>query len=140
MWSTPAVWKQCNKMAVLHFFLVNSPLIHILFSLTLWSNLSRHLRFVMFLTSSKLLCPSLPSCYWTSSKLGWPFSHHIFDLLLNGVALSPIIFLTFFQTWFPSLPSCFWPSSKRGSPLSHHVFDLLLNVVALSPIMFLTFF
>ena len=26
MWSTPAVWKQYNKMAVLHFFLVNSPL------------------------------------------------------------------------------------------------------------------
>ena len=33
MWSTPAVWKQYNKMAVLHFFLVNSPLIYILFSL-----------------------------------------------------------------------------------------------------------
>jgi len=32
-WSTPAVWKQYNKMAVLHFFLVNSPLIYILFSL-----------------------------------------------------------------------------------------------------------
>ena len=30
---TPAVWKQYNKMAVLHFFLVNSPLIYILFSL-----------------------------------------------------------------------------------------------------------
>ena len=26
MWSTPAVWKQYNKMAVLHFFLVNSSL------------------------------------------------------------------------------------------------------------------
>ena len=34
MWSTPAVWKQFNKMAVLQFFLINSPLIHILFSLT----------------------------------------------------------------------------------------------------------
>ena len=34
MWSTPAVWKQYNKMAVLHFFLVNSTLIYILFSLT----------------------------------------------------------------------------------------------------------
>ena len=33
MWSTPAVWKQYNKMTVLHFFLVNSPLIYILFSL-----------------------------------------------------------------------------------------------------------
>ena len=33
MWSTPAVWKQYNKMAVLHLFLVNSPLIYILFSL-----------------------------------------------------------------------------------------------------------
>ena len=33
-WSTPAVWKQYNKMAVLHFFLVNSPLIYILFSLS----------------------------------------------------------------------------------------------------------
>ena len=33
MWSTPAVWNQYNKMAVLHFFLVNSPLIYILFSL-----------------------------------------------------------------------------------------------------------
>ena len=29
----PAVWKQYNKMAVLHFFLLNSPLIYILFSL-----------------------------------------------------------------------------------------------------------
>ena len=34
MWSTPAVWKQYNKMAVLHFFLVNSTLIYILFSLS----------------------------------------------------------------------------------------------------------
>ena len=33
MWSIPAVWKQYNKMAVLHFFLVNSTLIYILFSL-----------------------------------------------------------------------------------------------------------
>ena len=33
MLSTPAVWKQYNKMAVLHFFLVNSTLIYILFSL-----------------------------------------------------------------------------------------------------------
>ena len=33
MWGTPTVWKQYNKMAVLHFFLVNSPLIYILFSL-----------------------------------------------------------------------------------------------------------
>jgi len=33
MWSTTAVWKQYNKMAVLHFFLLNSPLIYILFSL-----------------------------------------------------------------------------------------------------------
>ena len=33
MWSTIAVWKQYNKMAVLHFFLVNSTLIYILFSL-----------------------------------------------------------------------------------------------------------
>ena len=33
MWSTPAVWKQYNKMAVLHFFLVNSTQIYILFSL-----------------------------------------------------------------------------------------------------------
>ena len=33
MWSTPAVWKQYNKMAVLHFFLVNSTLMYILFSL-----------------------------------------------------------------------------------------------------------
>ena len=32
MFSTPEVWKQYNKMAVLHFFLVNSPLIYILFS------------------------------------------------------------------------------------------------------------
>ena len=32
---TPVVWKQYNKMAVLHFFLVNSPLIYILFSLGL---------------------------------------------------------------------------------------------------------
>ena len=29
MWSTPAVWKQYNIMAVSHFFLVNSPLIYI---------------------------------------------------------------------------------------------------------------
>ena len=28
MWSTPAVWKQYNKMAVLHFFRVNSSLIY----------------------------------------------------------------------------------------------------------------
>ena len=33
MSSTPTVWKQYNKMAVLHFFLVNSTLIYILFSL-----------------------------------------------------------------------------------------------------------
>ena len=33
MWSTPAVWKQYNKMAVLHFSLVNSTLIYILFSI-----------------------------------------------------------------------------------------------------------
>ena len=33
MWSTPAVWKQYNKMAVLHFFLVNSSL-YILFSMS----------------------------------------------------------------------------------------------------------
>ena len=32
MVSTPAVWKQYNKMAVLHFFLVNSSQIYILFS------------------------------------------------------------------------------------------------------------
>ena len=31
--STTAVWKQYNKMAVLHFFPVNSTLIYILFSL-----------------------------------------------------------------------------------------------------------
>ena len=30
---TPAVWKQYNIMAVLHFFLVNSPLTYILFSM-----------------------------------------------------------------------------------------------------------
>ena len=30
MWSTPAVWKQYNKMAVLHFFLINSPLIYMI--------------------------------------------------------------------------------------------------------------
>ena len=34
MWSTPAVWKQYNKIAVLHFFLVNSSL-YILFSMIL---------------------------------------------------------------------------------------------------------
>ena len=34
MWSTPAVWKQHNKTAVLLFFLVNSPLIYILFSMS----------------------------------------------------------------------------------------------------------
>ena len=33
MRSTPAVWKQNNKMAVLHFFLVNFSLIYFLFSL-----------------------------------------------------------------------------------------------------------
>ena len=33
MWSKSAVWKQYNKMAVLHFFLVNSTLIYILFSM-----------------------------------------------------------------------------------------------------------
>ena len=33
MWSTRAVWKQYNKIAVLHFFLVISTLIYILFSL-----------------------------------------------------------------------------------------------------------
>jgi len=33
MWNTSAVWKQYNKMAVLHFFLANSTLINILFSL-----------------------------------------------------------------------------------------------------------
>ena len=32
MWSTPAVWKQYNKMAVLHFFRVNSTL-YIIYSL-----------------------------------------------------------------------------------------------------------
>ena len=32
MWSIPAAWKQYNKMAVLHFFLVNSPL-YIFYSL-----------------------------------------------------------------------------------------------------------
>jgi len=35
--STPAVWKQYKKMAVLHFFLVNSTLIYILFSLVIKS-------------------------------------------------------------------------------------------------------
>jgi len=34
MWSTPAVLKQYNKMAVLHFFLVNSSL-YILFSMVM---------------------------------------------------------------------------------------------------------
>ena len=34
MLSTPAVWKQYNKMAVLHFFLVNFSL-YILFSMVL---------------------------------------------------------------------------------------------------------
>jgi len=38
MWSTPAVWKQYNKMAVLHFFLVNSSL-YILFSMPIYNNL-----------------------------------------------------------------------------------------------------
>ena len=33
MWSTPAVWKEYNKMVVLHFFLVKSTLIYTLFSL-----------------------------------------------------------------------------------------------------------
>ena len=33
MWGTPAVWKQYNKMAVLHLFLLNSTLIYIPFSL-----------------------------------------------------------------------------------------------------------
>ena len=32
-----AIWKQYNKMAVLHFFLVNSPLIYIFYSLWLYS-------------------------------------------------------------------------------------------------------
>ena len=31
----PAVWKQYYKMAVIHFFLVNSTLIYILFSLSI---------------------------------------------------------------------------------------------------------
>ena len=31
-----AIWKQYNKMAVLHFFLVNSPLIYIFYSLWLY--------------------------------------------------------------------------------------------------------
>ena len=35
MWSTPAVWKQYNKMAVLHFFLVNSS-IYIFYSLCIY--------------------------------------------------------------------------------------------------------
>ena len=35
MWSTLAVWKQYNKMAVLNFFLINSTLIYILFSLNM---------------------------------------------------------------------------------------------------------
>ena len=34
MWSTPAVWKQYNKKAVLHFFPVNSSL-YTLFSMTI---------------------------------------------------------------------------------------------------------
>ena len=41
MWSTPAVWKQYNRMAVLHFFLVNSPLIYILYSLWLKTGFTR---------------------------------------------------------------------------------------------------
>ena len=40
MWITPAVWKQYNKMAVLHFFLVNSTLIYILFSLVMYQLLT----------------------------------------------------------------------------------------------------
>ena len=40
MWSTPAVRKQYNKMAVLHFFLVNSTLIYILFSLVMYQLLT----------------------------------------------------------------------------------------------------
>ena len=50
MWSTPAVWKQYNKMAVFHFFLVNSTLTYILFSLikSLYANLVKMLIIAIF--------------------------------------------------------------------------------------------
>ena len=44
MWSTSAVWKQYKKMAVFHFFLVNSTLIYILFSLGLEEHQHRILK------------------------------------------------------------------------------------------------
>jgi len=48
MWSTPAVWKQYNKMAVLHFFLVNSPLIYILFYTCSMETVQQNGRFTLF--------------------------------------------------------------------------------------------
>ena len=53
MWSTPAVLKQYNKMAVLHFFLVNSSL-YILFSMVLVQDLTslKHLNIINFIQDS----------------------------------------------------------------------------------------
>ena len=42
--STPAVWKQYNKMAVLQYFLLNSTLIYILFSLVKTYSVQLHLQ------------------------------------------------------------------------------------------------
>ena len=66
MWSTPAVWKQYNKMAVLHFFLINSPLIYILFSMVL----DRYLPIFYFKCENKSINQSGIKCafrkHWNS--------------------------------------------------------------------------
>ena len=49
---SPAVWKQYNKMAVLHFFLVNSPLIYILFSLVVILNWSMNINTAIVLSTN----------------------------------------------------------------------------------------
>ena len=100
MWSTPAVWKQYNKMAVLHFFLVNSPLY--IYSILYANNPS----FQSFKVCRK---------FWKVLSLGGLLRSHSLVILRTGIIWKKSILIkiikflkhsyffvpNFFRTYFP---------------------------------------
>ena len=122
MWSTPAVWKQYNKMAVLHFFRVNSSLIHsILFLFVNLEVLSCFVKTLYTLFSANNCSKSWP---FKNILEFWRFSlHWIAHFQKKRI---PNVFSVFFVLfgWYRNLPWGYMRSSTNFGPDRFSRFDV----------------
>ena len=96
MWSTPAVRKKYNKMAVLHFFLVNSPLIYILFSMLLSLYLvslgailfSFHVLYLWCNTGISIFSISWCNTFISIFSISWCNTVYLYLVSLGAILLS----------------------------------------------------